>query len=74
MVPLNTFVEGDKSGFFLQFDGGVRDKKVVAAIRELSEIDARDMSIRARQTVQPYNWPAAAERFVGHYRSVLSCL
>jgi len=72
MVPLNTFVEGGKSGFFLAFDGAECDRKTIASILELSEVEARDISMLARQSVQPYNWQAAAVRFVAHYREVLS--
>lgn len=72
MVPLNTFVKAQESGFFLGFDGGEPDKKAVAAILQLSDVEARDISIRARHSVQPYNWQSAAERFLAHYRSVLS--
>jgi alpha-1,3-mannosyltransferase len=71
MVPLNTFVKSQESGFFLRFDGEEFDKKAVALILQLSDVAARDISIRACHSVQSYNWQAAAEEFVAHYESVL---
>ena len=72
MVPLNSFVKSQESGFFLRFDGAESDKKTLAQLLRLSEVESHDLSVRARQSVQSYNWQAAAARFVDHYNRVLS--
>jgi alpha-1,3-mannosyltransferase len=72
IVPLNTFVTHDVSGWLLRFDGSPQDLQVLKECLSGLPGKAQGMSHAAREAASEHDWDVAAPRFVEHYREVLS--
>jgi alpha-1,3-mannosyltransferase len=71
MIPLNSFITNNKSGFFLNFDGADQDQLTLKSLLTLSQMQSELISNRARQVASIYNWHNATQSFLKYFKEVL---
>lgn len=72
MVPLNSFVEHDESGWLLRFDGSEADVLRLAGLMGATSEKIQAMSAAARRAASVHDWDSAVPRFVDHYRDAIA--
>lgn len=71
MAPLNGFVRPSANGLLLEFDETDEDLDRLAELLRTGAEDADSISRRNREVAASYDWPSAAQRFLGFYRVAL---
>lgn len=72
MAPLNSFIEHERSGWLVRFDGRQPDLDGLAELLRTPPESLRAISAAARAAASVHDWDIAAPRFVGHYRDALA--
>jgi alpha-1,3-mannosyltransferase len=72
MVPLNSFIEHERSGWLQRFDGSPEDLQRLAQLMESPAEKIQAMSAAARQAASVHDWDVAVPRFIGHYRDAIT--
>lgn len=71
MVPLNSFITHDASGFFLNFDGKEHDQNTLKKLLSMDQSKGELITSQARLLADEYDWRNAAKVFLRHFQSVL---
>jgi alpha-1,3-mannosyltransferase len=72
ITPLNSFINADESGFFLNFDGEHADQNALRTLLTLDHGKVEAISNNARERARKYDWNTAVQEFIRHYREVLN--